>query len=307
MTFWIIAVCLGCGALIGFLGGVLGIGGGMIAIPALVLLMDMPQQLAQGTALIMVLPTIIMAVRKYNQNVPIDSRVAAAGALGAVAFTWLGARLALGIPSGTLRISFAIFLFFVAVFYLSRIVKPARAARASDAGKRPAPRLTPRRCAALGMLCGTLGGFFGVGGAVLCVPILTTVFRLSQTAAQALALTIVIPGSTIALITYSWAGQANGWVGIPLAIGSLIFVPVGVRLAYRMPERRLRGCFAAMLFVTVGLLIYQPSRASACAISSRESFAPLSSTTHAAALPRTSALTWPSATSCPRLAATPAE
>ncbi|MVW80301.1 sulfite exporter TauE/SafE family protein [Bordetella sp. 02P26C-1] len=257
MSLWIIAACLASGALIGFLGGVLGIGGGLIAIPALVLLMDMPQQLAQGTALIMVLPTIIMAVRKYNQKVPIDPRVAAAGALGAVAFTWLGARLALGIASSTLRVSFAIFLFFVAVFYVYRMVRPPRPLHANEVPRRAAPALTPRRSAALGMLCGTFGGFFGVGGAVLCVPILTAGFRLSQTAAQALALTMVIPGSTIALITYSWAGQANGWVGIPLALGSLAFVPVGVRLAYRMPDRHLRGCFAAMLFVTVGLLIYQ--------------------------------------------------
>ena len=45
----------------------------------LVLLLDMPQQLAQGTALIMVLPTIMMAVRKYNQQTRIDRRVALAG------------------------------------------------------------------------------------------------------------------------------------------------------------------------------------------------------------------------------------
>ena len=68
MSLWLIALCLGAGCLIGFMGGVLGIGGGMIAIPALVLLMGMSQQLAQGTALIMVLPTIMMAVRKYNQQ-----------------------------------------------------------------------------------------------------------------------------------------------------------------------------------------------------------------------------------------------
>lgn len=105
------------------------------------------------------------------------------------------------------------------------------------------------------MVCGTLGGFFGVGGAVLAVPILTSVFRLAQTSAQALALSMVIPGSTIALITYSWAGQADWWVGLPLAAGSLLFVPVGVRLAYRLPEKRLRATFAAMLLATVVLLI----------------------------------------------------
>nr|WP_218911342.1 sulfite exporter TauE/SafE family protein [Achromobacter xylosoxidans] len=252
----LIALCLGAGCLIGFMGGVLGIGGGMIAIPALVLLMGMSQQLAQGTALIMVLPTIMMAVRKYNQQTRIDRRVALAGAGGAVVFTWVGARLALGIDSGVLRLSFAVFLFFIALFYAWQTWRAGRARRAPRAGGN-APVFTPRRATALGVLCGTLGGFFGVGGAVLAVPIITTVFRLPQTTAQALALCMVIPGSAVALVTYSWAGQADWLVGLPLAAGSLLFVPVGVRLAYRLPERKLRASFAAMLFATVALLVFE--------------------------------------------------
>lgn len=256
MSLLLIALCLGAGCLIGFMGGVLGIGGGMIAIPALVLLMGMSQQLAQGTALIMVLPTIMMAVRKYNQQTRIDRRVALAGAGGAVVFTWVGARLALGIDSGVLRLSFAVFLFFIALFYSWQTWRAGRARRAPRAGGN-APVFTPRRATALGVLCGTLGGFFGVGGAVLAVPIITTVFRLPQTTAQALALCMVIPGSAVALVTYSWAGQADWLVGLPLAAGSLLFVPVGVRLAYRLPERKLRASFAAMLFATVALLVFE--------------------------------------------------
>jgi hypothetical protein len=256
VSLLLIALCLGAGCLIGFMGGVLGIGGGMIAIPALVLLMGMSQQLAQGTALIMVLPTIMMAVRKYNQQTRIDRRVALAGAGGAVVFTWVGARLALGIDSGVLRLSFAVFLFFIALFYAWQTWRAGRARRAPKAGGN-APVFTPRRAAALGVLCGTLGGFFGVGGAVLAVPIITTVFRLPQTTAQALALCMVIPGSAVALVTYSWAGQADWLVGLPLAAGSLLFVPVGVRLAYRLPERKLRASFAAMLFATVALLVFE--------------------------------------------------
>lgn len=256
MSLLLIALCLGAGCLIGFMGGVLGIGGGMIAIPALVLLMGMSQQLAQGTALIMVLPTIMMAVRKYNQQTRIDRRVALTGAGGAVVFTWVGARLALGIDSGVLRLSFAVFLFFIALFYAWQTWRAGRARRAPKAGGN-APVFTPRRAAALGVLCGTLGGFFGVGGAVLAVPIITTVFRLPQTTAQALALCMVIPGSAVALVTYSWAGQADWLVGLPLAAGSLLFVPVGVRLAYRLPERKLRASFAAMLFATVALLVFE--------------------------------------------------
>lgn len=256
MSVWLTGVCLICGASIGLLGGILGIGGGMIVIPGLVLLMDMPQQLAQGTALVMVLPAITLAVRKYNQRSRIDRRAAGAGAASAVLFTWVGAKLALGIPSSTLRISFAVFLFFVATFYVYRTMKPQRSAPSNSAmPARSGPMLTPVRAAALGIVSGTLGGFFGVGGAILVVLILTAVFRFSQTSAQALALTMVIPGSTIALVTYSWAGQANWWIGVPLAVGSLLFVPVGVRIAFRLPERKLRMCFAAMLFATVALLI----------------------------------------------------
>lgn len=254
MSALVVAACLASGAMVGFLGGVLGIGGGLIAIPALVLLMGMTQQLAQGTALIMVLPTIIMAVRKYNQQARMDVRAAIAAACGAVLFTWFGARLALGIASSTLRLSFGVFLFAVAVYYLYQTLRKRKPASKPAT---TAPALTQPRAAMLGVLCGTLGGFFGVGGAVLAVPILTTVFRLPQTAAQALALSMVIPGSTIALITYSWAGQANWWVGLSLAAGSLLFVPLGVRVAYKLPEKRLRATFATMLMATVVLLIFE--------------------------------------------------
>ena len=249
---------LASGAMIGFMGGVLGIGGGMIAIPALVLTLGMSQQMAQGTALIMVLPTIMMAVRKYHQQARIDLRVASAGAAGAMFFTWVGARLALGIPSSTLRLSFAVFLFVIALHYIQQTLRRGKpASQSKPAASSAPPAFTPRRACVLGMVCGTLGGFFGVGGAVLAVPILTSVFRLPQTTAQALALSMVIPGSTIALVTYTWAGEANWWMGLPLAIGSLFFVPVGVRLAYRLPERRLRIYFAAMLMATVALLVFE--------------------------------------------------
>ena len=253
------------------MGGVLGIGGGLIAIPALVLLMDMPQQLAQGTALIMVLPTIMMAVRKYNQQVRIDKRVAAAGAAGRVHLVRraVGAGHRLKQPAPELRRVPVLHRAVLCMADLARLevdggprCRQGRAQGSEQERKqarlrRRPPRLSSRRAApALGMLCGTLGGFFGVGGAVLAVPIITSVFRLPQTTAQALALSMVIPGSTIALITYTWAGQANWMVGAPRR-GSLAFVPVGVRLAYRLPERRLRACFALMLFATVALLAFE--------------------------------------------------
>ena len=82
------------GGLLGLFGGLLGIGGGLFAIPTLSLLYGMDQQLAQGTALAMVVPNIVMGIYKYNQRNRIEWRTAAL--LGVCAFTlsWFGALIA---------------------------------------------------------------------------------------------------------------------------------------------------------------------------------------------------------------------
>lgn len=62
------------GAAMGTLGGLFGIGGGLVAIPALGVLFGLDQQLAQGTALLMVLPNVLLALWRYNQRNRISLR-----------------------------------------------------------------------------------------------------------------------------------------------------------------------------------------------------------------------------------------
>ena len=252
--YWLVLGALASGALIGFTGGVLGIGGGLLAIPLLGLVLGMDQQLAQGTALIMVLPAVLQTIRKYNQNAHIDFHSAAAGAAGSIVFTWVGARVALGLDPAMLRNIYALFVLLIAVFYFHQSLR----------GNRPGRPQKPRREASafhkgwfvlLGMLAGLTGGIFGVGGSVITVPILTTFFRLSQTGAQAVALTMITPGIFVALFTYAAHGEADWLLGIPLAVGSIFFVPYGVRLAYALPEPRLKLLFACMLVVIMVLLL----------------------------------------------------
>ncbi|SHI26582.1 hypothetical protein SAMN04488135_11774 [Pollutimonas bauzanensis] len=252
--FGVILGCLLSGALIGFAGGVLGIGGGLLAIPLLGLVLNMDQQAAQGTALIMVLPAVLMTVRKYNQKARINFRAAAAGAAGSIVFTWIGAQIALGIDPALLRRVYAIFVLCIALFYFYQ------SRRSGQAGKPQKPRRAVEDFhkgwfALIGTIAGLAGGIFGVGGSVLVVPILTTVFRLTQTGAQALALTMVIPGTFVALFAYAAHGQADWVVGVPMALGSIFFVPYGVRLAYALPEPRLKLAFACMLLVIMVLLL----------------------------------------------------
>ncbi|MFW7339944.1 sulfite exporter TauE/SafE family protein [Pollutimonas sp. H1-120] len=255
MEWYIIALgCLLSGALIGFTGGVLGIGGGLLAIPLLGLVMGLDQQAAQGTALIMVLPAVLISVRKYNQHDKIDVPAAVAGALGSIVFTWVGAKIALGIDPILLRRIYAMFVLCVALFYFYQ------SRRAPRAGKPSAPRGRPQDFhkgwfALLGVFAGLASGIFGVGGSVLAVPVLTTVFRLSQTGAQALALSMIIPSIFVALFTYASHGQVDWLAGLFMALGSIFLVPYGVRLAYALPEPRLKLTFACMLLVIMVLLL----------------------------------------------------
>ncbi|MER1939835.1 sulfite exporter TauE/SafE family protein [Castellaniella sp. FW104-16D08] len=253
-SMWLIPSCLLVGGIIGFSGGVLGIGGGLFAIPLLGLVLGYEQQAAQGTALIMVLPAVLLTVRKYHQRSPINLRSAGAGAAGSIIFTWIGAQIALGIDPWLLRRIYAGFVFLIALFYFRESL--GRGARTrSESHYHDVGEVRQLWYFLVGIFAGLTGGIFGVGGSVLAVPVMTTLFHLRQTAAQGLALTMIVPGTVVALATYAWHGQAHGLVGIPLALGSLLCVPYGVRLAYSLPEARLKLIFACMLLVIMALLL----------------------------------------------------
>lgn len=252
LLLWV-AACVVAGASIGFVGGVLGIGGGLLAIPLLGLAFGMDQQMAQGTSLIMVLPAVLMTVRKYNQRDPIDLKAAAVGAATAILFTWVGARLALGADPVLLRRVYAAFILWIAGFYFFQTYRRSRAT--SSRNTSAARVFHPVWYALIGCLAGLTSGVFGVGGSVVVVPLLTTWFGLSQTRAQGLGLTMIIPGTVVAMATYGAHGQADWVVGIAMGLGSLFMVPYGVRLAYTLPEPRLKLTFACMLLVIMILLL----------------------------------------------------
>lgn len=244
------------GSTIGFTAGVLGIGGGLFAIPLLGLLLGMDQQMAQGTALIMVFPAVVVTLKNYNRRHRINWRAGLVGGGASVFFTWLGARLALDMDPALLRQIYAMFVLLIALFYFyqtRRRSDSANKAKADD--RRRAPLTSLWWFVPVGMLSGLTGGVFGVGGSVVVVPLLTTLFGHSQFVAQGLGLSMVLPGTVIAITTYAWHGQVDWLVGIPLAIGGIAMVPYGVRLAVSLPERKLKRLFAFMLLIIMGLLL----------------------------------------------------
>jgi len=243
-----IALTFLLGAALGGLGGLFGIGGGLIAIPVLGLLFGMSQQLAQGTALVMVVPNAILGIWRYRQRAGMDLRIAATLALCAMPSTYLAARFATALDAGRLRGAFSAFIAILAIYYAYRVLH-------RSVGQTPRPPLAWGWTSLVGVAGGALSGMFGVGGAVVTAPALTTFFGMPQMAAQGLALALIAPGTVVALATYACAGQVDWAMGIPLAAGGMIGIYAGVAAAHRLPEMQLRLLFCGLLVVTACLLI----------------------------------------------------
>lgn len=108
-------------ALIGFLSGIIsgmGIGGGTILIPSLVLLRNLPQQQAQGINLIVFLPVSIVALITHYKKGNIDFSFAKFIIFGGIIGSILGSVLAIKLKPDKLKLYFGIFLLIIGVYQL---------------------------------------------------------------------------------------------------------------------------------------------------------------------------------------------
>jgi uncharacterized membrane protein YfcA len=103
------------GVFVGVASGLLGVGGGTLAVPFLTLAVGLSQHSAEATSLVVILPTAIAGSlvlrRRVVGDLPLALRLGTVGAVGSV----LGALLALALAGGTLRIVFAVFIGLVGI------------------------------------------------------------------------------------------------------------------------------------------------------------------------------------------------
>lgn len=115
MSVQLILILVMVGLAAGMLSGLVGVGGGIIVVPALVFFLGFSQQQAQGTSLgLLLLPVGILAVMNYYNKGYIDIRVVAIMALAFVIGGWLGSKWALALPEITVKRIFAFILFYSA-------------------------------------------------------------------------------------------------------------------------------------------------------------------------------------------------
>ncbi len=121
-SFVVLGVCAGV------ISGLLGIGSGIIVIPALVLLCGLEQKAAQGTALAVMVPMALVGAIRYwrNPQVELNGLVILLLVIGAVAGTLAGTELAGRLPAGMLRKLFALLLLIMAIRMFTASPQPKK-------------------------------------------------------------------------------------------------------------------------------------------------------------------------------------
>lgn len=115
MTAELVILILLIGLAAGVLSGLVGVGGGLIIVPALIFFLGFSQHQAQGTSLgLLLLPVGILAVINYYNKGNVDIKVVAIMSVAFIAGGWLGSKLALRLPEDTVKKIFAVFLFYSA-------------------------------------------------------------------------------------------------------------------------------------------------------------------------------------------------
>ncbi len=116
MDIQTLAILLLIGVAAGMLSGLVGVGGGIIIVPALILFMGFSQKMAQGTSLgILLLPVGLLGVLQYYKQGFIDIKVVLAISFAFLFGSYFGSKIALRLPQDTVKKIFAVFMMIIAI------------------------------------------------------------------------------------------------------------------------------------------------------------------------------------------------
>ena len=247
-----------CGAVAGFLSGLIGIGGGLVVVPLLNMIFRIQGNIAPAlvmhvavaTSLSSILFTAVSSTRAHAKRKSGQwgyvIGLAPAIVLGTLCAAWLASRMS----TQGLRGFFVVFLFCIATQMLFDFYPRPRASMPGKAA-----------LAAAGFTIGGVSSLVGLGGGSMSVPFLRWCgvgMRQAVGTSAAISWPIAVSG-TLGFLAVGWNAPglpawSLGYVNLPATLGiactSVLFAPLGAALAHALPVPILRRFFAVFLYVT---------------------------------------------------------
>lgn len=243
------------GLLAGVLGGLLGLGGSIIMIPALSLLFAARgwsnQHLYQAAAMIANVVISIPGAVMHRRAGTVPHELIRWLLPSMCAFIVLGVLLSNLLDDATLRGIFAAFLVYVAAVTIWKVIR-----RAPD-HEHEAAIITPARGLGIGAVTGTMGGLLGIGGGVLAVPLMQWICRLPMKRAIAASASVMVISSAIGATFKSATLGQHGVAWTSAVILAACLAPtavigglIGARLSRTAPLTAIRVVFGIVVLAT---------------------------------------------------------
>ncbi|MBI4798417.1 MAG: sulfite exporter TauE/SafE family protein [Desulfarculus sp.] len=253
----------GVGSVAWVLAGLLGVGGGLVIVPALTFVftaLNLPAQnimhLALGTSLATIIFTSVSSVRAHHARGAVHwdivARITVGIILGTLAGTWVAAQLSTGFLKGF----FAVFLFYVAAQLLLDIKPKASRQMPGTAGT-----------TGVGGVIGVVSALVGIGGGSLSVPFMlwcNVPAREAIGTSAAIGFPIAISGAVGYLVnglaTPGLPAMSLGYIYLPalagVALASVLTAPLGARLAHTLPVPTVKKIFALLLIAMGAKMVW---------------------------------------------------
>lgn len=231
-------VAIGVGA--GLLSGMFGVGGGILVVPALVLMLKFDQRLANGTSLGAVLPISVASLVTYWSHDNVDWIMAAWLVVGALGGAVLGTRWIHVLPRQVLGYLFAVMLLVTAV----RLFIPMTAD-----GRDVITAVSAVALVLIGLVTGTLAGLLGIGGGVVMVPAMIVFFSELNVVAKGTSVAVIIPTAIMGTWRNWKADNIDLRVATIVGSGGIVSAVVGGVIADRMSQDLSNILFASLVLV----------------------------------------------------------
>ena len=257
-VIYLLTVLAAAAAVAGFMAGLLGVGGGIIMVPALyyaftVLGFDIVTRmhLSVGTSLAIIIPTSIISTKTHMEHNAVDFKMVKSFGIFIVLGVIAGTFLVVNLETPTLILFFSIFAFMTGLFFIflrEQLVENPK--RISDAVKNIS-----------GILIGFISVPLGIGGGSLMVPFMRTIgydIRKSIGTAAATGFLIALSGTTTMIMGGKIINNINtpyslGYINL---LGFIVFVPVtmimariGAKAVYKISKKILSKIFGTFLII----------------------------------------------------------
>ena len=248
-----LTAALGLGAAIGLLLGLLGGGGSIVAVPALVYVLGLSVQQAIPVSLIVVgAASAVGALPKVRAG-HVQWRLAGVFAASGIPGALAGGAISRHLNQSILLIGFAVVMIAAGIQMLRESAEIGTACETRDDGvnwRRCAPRAIPT-----GLLVGLLTGLFGVGGGFLIIPALVLLLGVEMTIAVGTSLVIIVANSVPALIPHLGGTDINWAVAAAFAGGAIVAALVFGHVGTKVDISRLRHWFAYLVFAVAAYVL----------------------------------------------------